>query len=107
MLLNQLFLAVLAVNGIKIVMNARTGSSDSIKNLMIFPKNILWATSFLGCDNLRSETDYSFISKILALLPSKLLVYGKHDGIAENQLSVMGISHRTYTDFHRLSKGVA
>ena len=107
MLLNQLFLAVLAVNGIKIVMNARIGGSDSIKNLMMFPKNMFWATSFLGCDNLRSETDYSFISKMLRLLPSKLLIYGKHDVIAENQLSIMGISYRTYTDFHRLSKEVA
>ena len=107
MLLNQLFLAVLAVNGIKIVMNARVGGSDSVKNLMRFPKNILWATSFLGCDNLSSESDFSFISKILGLLPSKLLIYGKHDKIAENQLSVMGISYRTYTDFHRFSKEVA
>ena len=107
MLLNQLFLAVLAVNDIKIVMNARAGGSDSVKNLMRFPKNILWATSFLGCDNLSSESDFSFISKILGLLPSKLLIYGKHDKIAEKQLSVMGISYRTYTDFHRLSKEVA
>ena len=74
---------------------------------MRFPKNILWATSFLGCDKLSTETDFSFISKMLGLLPSKLLIYGKHDKIAENQLSVMGIPYRTYTDFHRLSKEVA
>ncbi len=107
MLLNQLFLAVLATNGIKIVMNARIGGSESVKNLMKFPKNILWATSFLGCDKLTTETDFSFISKMLGLLPSKLLIYGKHDNIAEGQLSVMGIPYRTYTDFHRLSKEVA
>jgi len=107
MLLNQLFLAVLAVNDVKIIMNARTGSSSSIRNLMGLPKNILWATSFLGCNKLNAETDFSFISKILGLLPSKLLIYGKHDKIAENQLTVMGIPYRTYTDFHRLSKEVA
>ena len=107
MLLNQLFLAVLAVNGIRIIMNARSGGSNSVKNLMRFPKNILWATSFLGCDKLNAETDFSFISKMLGLLPSKLLIYGKHDEIAENQLSVMGIPYRTYTDFRRLSKEVA
>ena len=107
MLLNQLFLAVLACNGIKIVMNARIGDSRSVNNLRLFPKNIIWATSFLGCDNLKSETNFNFISKVLYLLPSKLLIYGKHDKIAENQLSVMGIPYRIYKDFHRLSKEVA
>ena len=107
MLVNQLFLAILACNGIKIIMNARIGSPRSVENLKSFPKGILWATSFLGCDKLSSEYDFSFVSKILRILPSKLLIYGKHDKTAEQQLSNMGIDYRVYVDMHRLTKGVA
>ncbi|MCR5457178.1 MAG: DUF4417 domain-containing protein [Clostridiales bacterium] len=107
MLANQLFLAVLACNGIKIIMNARIGSPRSVENLKAFPKGVIWATSFLGCDKLRSEYDFTFISKVLRILPSKLLIYGKHDIIAEKQLANMGIDYRVYVDMHRLTKGVA
>ena len=107
MLVNQLFLAVLACNDIKIIMNARIGSPRSVTNLDEFPKNAIWATSFLGCDKLKSEYDFSFISKVLHILPSKLLIYGKHDKIAEKQLTNNGIDYRIYTDMHRLTKGVA
>jgi len=107
MLLNQLFLAVLACNGIKIIMNARIGSPISIENFKAVPKNIIWATSFLGCVKLRSEADFSFISKVLKIMPTKLLIYGKHEIIAEKQLDNMGITFRIYADIHRLTKGVA
>ena len=107
MLVNQLFLAVLACNDIKVVMNSRIGSPASLSNLNGFPKRSLCATSFLGCNRLSSENDYSFLKKVLALLPSKLLIYGKHDTLAEAQLSRLGIDYRIYADFHRLSKGVA
>lgn len=107
MLVNQLFLAVLACNGVKIIMNARIGSPQTVENLKTVPKDVIWATSFLGCDKLKSEYDFSFISKVLRILPSKLLIYGKHDKTAENQLSNMGILYRVYTDMHRLTKGVA
>lgn len=107
MLVNQLFLAVLACNDIKIIMNARIGSPQSVENLKDFPKGLIWATSFLGCDKLKSEYDFTFISKVLHILPSKLLIYGKHDIIAENQLSNMGIDYRVYADMHRLTKGVS
>lgn len=107
MLINQLFLAVLAVNGIKIVMNARIGSAYSVKNLNGFPKRMICATSFLGCDKIRSGYDLSFISKVMHIYPSTLLIYGKHDKLAEKQLDTMGIKYRIYTDMHRLTKGVA
>lgn len=107
MLLNQLFLAVLACNRIKIVMNARVGSPETVMNFCNIPKNVVYATSFLGCDKLLSNSDFGFISKVLRIMPSKLLIYGKHDKIAEQQLSIMGINFRVYPDLHRLCKGVA
>jgi len=107
MLLNQLFLAVLGCNGIKIVLNARNGSPSTLSNFSSVPKNVMCATSFLGCSNLKNDMNYSFISKILYLMPSKLLIYGKRDRIAEKQLDTMGIDYRIYPDMHRISKGVA
>lgn len=105
-LLNQLFLAVLAVNGIKIVINTRTGglSGDSVFNNI--PQGVMAASGFLGCEGLKNLNDFTYLEKILMLLPDKLLIYGKHDFKAEEQLDVMGINYRVYKDFHRLCKEV-
>ena len=48
------------------------------------------------CDKLKSECDFTFISKVLCILPSKLLIYGKHDKIAETNNEVtIGIDYWT------------
>ncbi|WP_287388714.1 DUF4417 domain-containing protein [Lachnospira sp.] len=105
-LLNHLFLAVLAVNGIKILLNTRTGGLDPDVIFKNTPHGVMVAAGFLGCDTTADECDYSFMKKILVLLPEKLILYGKHDKIAERQLDILGIDFRTYTDFHRLCKEV-
>ncbi|SCY14240.1 DUF4417 domain-containing protein [Butyrivibrio sp. INlla14] len=106
LLLNQLFLAVLAVNGVKIILNTRTGgqsASDVFRNM---PAGTMAASGFLGCNNLAAEDDFTYLEKILVLLPEKLIIYGKHDSVAEHQLDAMGINYRVYKDFHRLCKEV-
>ena len=100
MLLNQLYMAVLAVNGIKVVANTRCGEADTIRYLGAIPHGVMWASGFLGCKGERSPSDFSYIAKILALRPSKLLIYGKHDMIAESQLDRLGIDYRRYPDVH-------
>lgn len=105
-LLNQLFLAVLAVNDIKIVINTRTAGIETEKVFKNVPQGIMVASGFLGCERLKDREDFSYLSKILALLPEKLIIYGKHDTKAEEQLDAMGINYRVYTDFHRLCKEV-
>ncbi len=105
-LLNQLFLAVLAVNGIKIVMNTR---SAGIKPHILFknvPHGVMVSSGFLGCDQLTDDKDFSYLEKIIFLLPDKLVIYGKRDPRAEKQLEIMGIDYRVYKDFHRLCQGV-
>ena len=105
-LMNQLFLAVLAVNGIKIIINTRTGGLASKNIFKNIPQDVMAASGFLGCDGLKQENDFSYLEKILMLLPNKLIIYGKHDLTVEKQLDVMGIDYRVYTDFHRLCKEV-
>ncbi|MBO4909780.1 MAG: DUF4417 domain-containing protein [Lachnospiraceae bacterium] len=105
-LLNQLFLAVLAVNGIKIIINSRTGGLDPTELFKSIPSGIMVASGFLGCDKITSESDLTYVKKIMALLPGKLIIYGKHDRITEKQLDTVGIDYRVYKDFHRLCKEV-
>ena len=105
-LLNQLFLAVLAVNGIKIAVNTRSAGLDASRAFRNIPQNATVASGFLGCDASKEERDFSYLIKILTLLPEKLIIYGKHDKYVESQLDTMGIDFRVYKDFHRLCKEV-
>ena len=105
-LLNQLFLATLAVNDIKIVINTRAAGLETNKIFKNFPQQVMAASGFLGCETIRDELDYLYLEKILYIMPSKLILYGKHDKRAEEQLDTLGINYRVYTDFHRLCKEV-
>ena len=102
-LLNQLFAAVLAVNGIKIVLNTRIGSIQNIRLFKHYPKNAICISGFLGCakDN---KYNYNYLSKILYLLPSTLLIYGKKDKNTNIKLDTMGINYKYYIDFHSICK---
>ena len=102
-LLNQLYAAILAVNGVKIILNTRVGSNVNLRLYNNYPKNIMCISSFLGCTK-NNEYDYSYLEKILYFLPSKLLIYGKEDLEVNRMLNTMGIDYKYYVDFHRLCK---
>lgn len=104
MLINQLFLAILAQNKIKIIFNTRSGNKVYPEVFFHIPKGIMCASSTLGCKQEKFPYDYRYLSKILYLFPSKLIIYGKESTIMLNQLRNMGISYHVYPDFHRLSK---
>ena len=105
MLANQLFMAVLAVNNIKVVMNTRSGLPQTDSCLDNIPKGVMCASGLLGCskaDDYFSASGY--VDKILRLRPSKLVLYGKKDAITENALDTVGISYRRYDDFRTISE---
>lgn len=106
MLLNQLFMAVLAVNRIKIVANLRTGNLHTHGNFKGIPANIMWAAGFLGCAR-DKPCDMRFISTVLLVRPSKPLIYGKEDKNAIEKLSLMGIEYSIYPDYHKICKEAA
>ena len=103
MLLNQLYTAVLAINGIPICMSTRRGMTDTIQNFEGVPKEAAYISSFLGC-NVPDVRDMTYISKILTLQPGLLILYGKENNVACNQLDNMGIDYRQIPDFHTFSK---
>lgn len=101
-LANQLFLAVLAVNNVKIVFNTRSGGLGCDEIFMNVPSNAICASGFLGCDLITADYDFEYLEKILYLLPAKLILYGKRDPKVEEQLDYHGIDYKYYKDFHRL-----
>ena len=100
---NQLFTMILAVNGIKIILNTRSGGLQLSTAFKTIPKGIAVSSGFLGCSRL-SEDDLSYIGKILFLLPCMVLIYGKHDLFAEEQLDRLGFMYKIYPDTHRKYK---
>ena len=105
MLANQIFAAVLAVNGVKIVFNTRNGSVNTLKHFRNIPRHIMCASGFLGCQNTSNAINAAqYINKILSLMPSKLLIYGKPDNAVSEQLACLGIDYHYYADFHTRSK---
>ena len=103
MLANQLYLAILAANGIKVLGNLRTGSQGSLPNLKSTPCNVMWAAGFLGCEK-DDMSDMRFISSVMFVRPSKMLLYGKEDENATEKLNTMGVDFRYYHDYHKSSK---
>lgn len=103
-LANQLFLAVLATNNIKIVFNTRNGGLNCEEIFMNVPSNVISVSGFLGCDLITADFDFEYLEKILYLMPDKLILYGKRDPIVEDQLDYLGINYKYYKDFHRLCK---
>lgn len=106
LILNRLFMAVLAVNGIKIILNTRIAGLDPSDSFAGIPSNVMVASGFLGCNTIETDENLSYVIKILTLLPDKLIIYGKHDLKVEKQLDGVGIDYRVYKDFHRLCKEV-
>ena len=96
MLLNQLFTATLAVNGIKVIANLRCGGVESEAFLSSIPQGVMCASGFLGCQKVPSVSDLGYLAKVVRVLPSKLILYGKSDCVAERQLTENGISWRRY-----------
>ncbi len=105
MLANLMFAAVLAVNHIKIVFNTRSGIQATTRHFKNVPRHVMCASGFLGCEKAEDAISATpYINKILGLMPEKLIIYGKHDVSVDNQLDLLGVDYRYYSDFHTRSK---
>ena len=105
LLANQLYAAALAVNGIKLVANTRCGSKFTQKCFCHIPRNIVWASGFLGCPKVTDTMEIAeYVNKILKFMPSKLIIYGKQNPAINEQLDILGINYRYYEDFHTRCK---
>lgn len=102
-LLNRLYDAFLATNGIKLIQNLRIGSPATLDVLTVVPEGVLAASGTLGCP-LTKPDDLSYTLKLNVARPSGVMQYGRRDKFMEQQLDKLGIPHQRYDDIHTLYK---
>lgn len=102
-LLNRLYDAFLATNGIKLIQNLRVGSPATLNVLTVVPEGVLAASGTLGCP-LTKPNDLSYTLKLNVAKPSGVIQYGRRDESMEQQLDKLCIPHRRYDDIHTLYK---
>ena len=104
MFLTQLAMAVMACNGIKVVLNTRTGGTCTREMLGIMPRGVMVASGFLGGDSKYDKADFSYVAKMLRLMPAVILIYGSCSAKLQEKLDRVGLNCVVYTDFRRLCK---
>lgn len=105
LLLNQLFMAYLAHQGIKVIANTRCPTGLHKEVFAGVPGRVMCASGTLSCKNLQQPYDYGYLEKILSLAPSKLLIYGKEDKIMLEQLTTLGIDFKRYDEIRKYLRG--
>lgn len=103
-LANQLFIALLGAQGVKIVQNLRIGSEKSLQCLSNTPQGIPCATGTLGCARTKSPADTRFTEKLLSVRPSIVYLYGKEDDVMRSQLELTGTPCKWFHDAHQRMK---
>ena len=107
LLLNLLFICVVAVNGIKIIPSIRTGSPETLELLV---KSVghsdYWVMGIIGTQQIRNNAfyEYLFRTKCMFIMPRHLLCYGQPNKQTINCLEEYGIECKPlYKDFRDLS----
>lgn len=106
LLLNLLYICIIAVNNIKIIPSFRTGETETLTLLM---KSVgyskYWVMGTVGTQQVRSNAfyEYLFRTKCLLIMPKKLLSYGRPNSNTAQCLKDYGIECNIYKDFRALS----
>jgi hypothetical protein len=104
-LINKLADAYLAVNGVKIMPNFRTGSLNTFDVLSTYPANSWFTVGALGCSNGHYSLNELYLrEKIIITNPNMLLYYGKLLPIYQNIIDEFGIDYKVFPDFQRVSR---
>ena len=105
-LLNMLVDAFLAINGIKILPNFRTGCLETMDVLTHYPGHTWFAVGALGCANGYVKLNEMYLrTKIILTNPDMLIYYGKLKPEYESILVEMNVPYRVFTDFQRVNRG--
>lgn len=105
LLLSKLGDAFLAVNGVKLIPNFRTGSLDTFEVLSIYPPNTWYSVGALGCGRGRIKINMMYLgTKLVLTNPDMLIYYGKLKPEYARILDEYGVKYKVFTDFQRLSR---
>ena len=106
LLLSKLADAFLAINGVKLMPNFRTGCLDTIDVLSIYPQHTWYSVGALGCGRGRIKINEMYLrTKLLVSDPDMLIYYGKLKTEYAEILNDFGVPYKVFTDFQRLSRG--
>lgn len=105
LLLSKLADAFLAVNGVKLMPNFRTGCLDTFGVLSIYPPNTWYSVGALGCGRGRIKINEMYLrTKLVVANPDMLIYYGKLKPEYAQILEEYGVHYKVFTDFQRLSR---
>ncbi len=107
MLLNSLYMAVLAYSGIKIIPSLRCGDESTIHFLLNHKGAPLWILGIHGnsqnCD-VYAFDEYILRSEFIFIHPKKVLLYGNPSKREKDILDDIEIPYRAYDHFLKLYK---
>ncbi len=96
----------LAVNGIKLMPNFRTGCLDTINVLNCYPSHSWYVVGALGCANGHVPLNEMYLrAKLMITSPDHLIYYGKLKPEYSRILNEFNIPYKVFTDFQRRSRG--
>lgn len=104
LLLNALINAYMALNGIHILPNWRTGNLNTLEILNIYPVNSVFAVGCLGCGKRNfKENEIILRMKLLISRPKFLIYYGSLRKRYRKILEEIGIPYRILLDYRTRS----
>ena len=109
LLLNDLFLAVLGVNGIKFAAPTRYGSLQTVSHFRRYGEASIWSVGCVGTRNNGKESrryeEYTRRAFILSTgCPKRILAYGKMHREERSDWESLGASVREYVDYNERSR---
>ena len=103
--LNLMGNAFLAVNGVKIMPNFRTGCLETMSVLSCYPPNAWFTVGALGCASGHVKINKMYLrTKLLLTNPDMLLYYGKLKTEYSEILEEYGVPYKVFLDFQRDSR---
>lgn len=106
LLINKLADAYLAVNGVKLIPNFRTGCLDTFDVLSIYPPNTWYSVGTLGSSKGHVKINELYLrTKLLITNPDMLIYYGTLKTEYKQILDEFGVPYKVFADFQRLSRG--
>ena len=106
LLLNLLFICIIAVNDIRIIPSFRTGNFETLKLLIqSIGHSDYWVMGAIGTQQIRNNSfyEYLFRTKCMFVMPLHLLCYGRPNKQTIKCLNEYGIECKFYKDFRDLS----
>ena len=105
LLLNMMATVYLAIHGVKILPNFRTGCSDTITLLKCYPPNCWFIAGTIGCSRGHIKISSMYLrTKLLIANPDRLIIYGILKKEYQTILEEYGIAYQIFIDYQRVSR---